>query len=69
VCDAFDCDGAFVKLHEINAFAKFQIALVVKLHPESLVLQNELPMLNIIGWLQNILSRTPLDVNGTLIFK
>ena len=66
---AFDCYGAFLKLQEIKAFNKFQIFVVVKIHLECLVPQNEPPMLNIIGWLQNILYSFLVDVDGTLVFK
>src|ERR1700738_4462971 len=68
VSDAFDCYRTFLKLREVKAFNKFQFAFVVKIHTESLVPQNEPPMLNIIGRLQN-LRRNPINVNGTLIFK
>jgi hypothetical protein len=39
----------FAEFHEINAFYKFQFAFVIKIHPESLVPQNEPPMLNILA--------------------
>jgi hypothetical protein len=68
VSNAFDCDGAFVELQEVKAFTKYQIALVVKIHPESLVPQNEPPLLNIIGQVQN-LCRHPINVHGQLVLK
>jgi hypothetical protein len=60
--------NAFLKLHEVKAIHKFQIAFVVKLNLENLVPQNDPPMLNIIGRLQN-LRRNPINVYGTLILK
>ena len=55
VSNTLDSSRAFLKLQEIKAFNKFQISLVIKIHMKNLTLQNEPPMLNIIGWLQNIL--------------
>ena len=69
VSNAFDSYGAFVELHEVKAFNKFQISLVIKVHPESIVPQIEPPMLNIIGRLQNSLRRIPVDVDGQLVLK
>ena len=68
VSNAFDCYGAFLKLREVKAFNKFQIAFVIKIHLESLVPQNKPPMLNMIGRLQNF-HRNPINVNGTLVLK
>ena len=53
VSNAFDRDGAFVELEEVQAFTKFQIAFVVKIYSKTFVTQNEPPMLNIIGRVQN----------------
>ena len=66
VSNAFDCNGAFLKVRE--AFNKFQIDLVIKIHTESLVPQNEPPMLNIIGRLQNLCGY-PINVHKTLVLK
>ena len=69
VTHTFDCYRAFLKLHKINAFNKFELIFVVKMHSESIIPQKNPPMLNIIGGLQNILNRSPIDVNGGFIFK
>jgi hypothetical protein len=65
---AFDCDGAFVELQEVKALIKYQIAFDLKIHPENLVPQNEPPMLNIIGRVQNF-HRIPINVYGQLVLK
>jgi hypothetical protein len=59
--NTFDCYWAFIELIDVKAFNKFQFAFVVKIYTESLVPQNEPPMLNIIGGLQN-LRGNPINV-------
>jgi hypothetical protein len=63
-----DCYGAFFKFHEVKAFNRIQIALVDKIYHKSFVPQNEPPMVNIIGQVQNhsfsndaILASTPFS--------
>ena len=63
---------AFVKANKTSKFVAFnelQNSLVIEIHPEGLVPQNEPPMFNKIGWLQNILCINPIDVDGTIVFK
>ena len=68
ISNVFDCYGVFFKHREVKAFNKFQIVFVVKINPDSLVPQNEPPMLNIVGRLQN-LRKNSINFNRTLVFK
>jgi hypothetical protein len=54
------------KTKNVKTFNKFQITLVVKIHTESLVPQNEPPMLNIIGWFQTMRSQ-PQPLSPTML--
>ena len=55
--NAFDSYGAFLELHEIVPFGELQNTLVIKIHPKSLVPQNEPLILDKMSKLQKIFDR------------
>jgi hypothetical protein len=67
--NALDSYGAFLKFHEVKTFREFIVPILVKVDTESLVKQNEPPVLNVMSRLHNILRSSPIHIDLAFIFE
>jgi hypothetical protein len=69
ISNAFDSYGTFLKFHEVKTFREFTVPILVKVDTESLIKQNEPPVLDIMSRLHNIIQSSPIHIDLAFIFE